>query len=195
MNDVKTNQNSKAKILQAASELFLEKGLPGLSVRAIAARAGLSTIGIYSHFNGKSGLLEALYIEGFALMTDMLQSGEGEDPRQSIRTMCAQYIEIADTHRAHYQLIFGEAGAHYEPSPAARQAGVNAFKRLVSFAAILLPPESSPALKQKTALKIWALMHGFVSLRQHAVAEIMPELDWPTLILEAVDGLVAGLEA
>ena len=56
---------TRERILHAAGELFLEGGLQALSVRAIAARAGLSTIGIYSHFDGKQGILDALYIEGF----------------------------------------------------------------------------------------------------------------------------------
>ena len=48
--------DSKSKILMAASELFAENGAGGLSVRAISGRAGLSTIGIYNHFNGKQGI-------------------------------------------------------------------------------------------------------------------------------------------
>ena len=50
----------KENILQAASELFLEGGSAALSVRAIARRAGVSTMGIYSHFEGKQGSLDAL---------------------------------------------------------------------------------------------------------------------------------------
>ncbi|MFT6991153.1 MAG: AcrR family transcriptional regulator, partial [Paraglaciecola sp.] len=57
--------DAKNTILQAATELFLEGGSSALSVRAISKRAGVSTIGIYSHFNGKQGILDELYIEGF----------------------------------------------------------------------------------------------------------------------------------
>jgi len=68
MNDARKN------ILAAASSLFLKGGVPSLSVRAIAREAGISTIGIYSHFNGKQGILDALYIEGFNLVYDAMAS-------------------------------------------------------------------------------------------------------------------------
>ena len=55
-------KNSKERILLAASKLFLNGGISALSVRAIARESNLSTIGIYSHFNGKQGILDALYI-------------------------------------------------------------------------------------------------------------------------------------
>ena len=45
----KERMQRKSKILYAASALFLEGGLAALSVRAISKKAGLSTIGIYSH--------------------------------------------------------------------------------------------------------------------------------------------------
>ena len=109
-------QNNKAKILAAASDLFLEGGVSALSVRAIAARAGVSTIGIYSHFNGKDGLLEALYIEGFDMVSKAMDIDDLSHPRLSVLKACERYMDIAENHKAHYQLIFGEAGSRYEPS-------------------------------------------------------------------------------
>ncbi len=66
--------SNKDNILQAASTLLLEKGLAGMSVRAIAKLAGVSTIGIYSHFQGKQGILDALYIEGYQYVGEAMQA-------------------------------------------------------------------------------------------------------------------------
>ncbi|MEM6604761.1 MAG: TetR family transcriptional regulator, partial [Pseudomonadota bacterium] len=60
-----SERSNKERILLAASKLLASGGLASLSVRAIATEAGLSTIAIYSHFQGKQGVLDALYIEGF----------------------------------------------------------------------------------------------------------------------------------
>ena len=65
-----TDSDNRQRILDAAHAVFAESGLAGLSVRAIAARAGLSTIGVYSHFKGKCGILLALYADGFARLGD-----------------------------------------------------------------------------------------------------------------------------
>ena len=190
MTVVETAQTNKGKILQAASELFLQGGVSALSVRAIAAKAGVSTIGIYSHFKGKDGLLEALYIEGFEMVSKAMEVDDRSDPRGTVVAACGRYLDIAENHKAHYQLIFGEAGAGYEPSEAARAASAAAFDRLVSFTSIVLPSESSVADKQKKALEVWALMHGFVSLRHHAVAEALPGMDWRALVLGAVEKFI-----
>ena len=187
---IETTRTNKAKILEAASELFLQGGVSALSVRAIATKAGVSTIGIYSHFNGKDGLLETLYIEGFEMVSAAMEVDDHNDPRGSVIAACGRYLDIAENHKAHYQLIFGEAGAGYEPSDAARTASTAAFERLVSFTSIVLPPASSLAAKQKMALEVWALIHGFVSLRHHAVAEALPNIDWRALVLGAVEKLI-----
>ena len=70
--------DNKANILRSATELFLDGGVRALSVRAIAARAGVSTMGIYSHFQGKQGILDALYIEGFELVSAAMEDAESE---------------------------------------------------------------------------------------------------------------------
>ena len=64
-------KDTREKILDAASALFLKGGTNALSVRAIAKGAGMSTIGIYSHFKGKQGISDALYIEGFELVAHL----------------------------------------------------------------------------------------------------------------------------
>ena len=86
----KTNAHqNRDKILHAVSELFLVGGLASLSVRSIAKKAGLSTIGIYSHFEGKQGILDALYIEGFERVGAAMQEALGiADAEQQITTAC-----------------------------------------------------------------------------------------------------------
>lgn len=45
-----------AAILQAAKKLFTAQGLPGASMEAIAAEAGVSKLTVYSHFKSKEEL-------------------------------------------------------------------------------------------------------------------------------------------
>lgn len=48
------------RLLDAAAELFAERGIEGASVDAIAERAERTSGAIYDHFGGKDGLLYAL---------------------------------------------------------------------------------------------------------------------------------------
>lgn len=182
---------NKAKILDAASALFLKGGVSALSVRAIAANAGVSTIGIYSHFDGKDGLLEALYIEGFDLVSRALDVDDPSDPKGSVLAACGRYLDVAERAQAHYQLIFGEAGAQYTPSEAARQASIEAFKKLVLFTSVLLPPDATHQAKQAKALEIWAMLHGFVSLKNHTAVGSLPHIDWRSTIMASLESLIA----
>jgi len=55
---------TRQRLLDAAAELFAERGIEGASVDAIAERAERTSGAIYDHFGGKDGLLYAL-LEGW----------------------------------------------------------------------------------------------------------------------------------
>ena len=55
---------TRQRLLDAAAELFAERGIEASSVDAIAERADRTSGAIYDHFDGKDGLLFAL-LEGW----------------------------------------------------------------------------------------------------------------------------------
>lgn len=178
---------NKERVLSAATELLDEQGLGGLSVRSIAKRAGLSTIAIYSHFKGKQGVLDALYIEGFeALDRAMLAANEHPEPLTAALRGCESYLELARKNEARYRLTFGETDISYEPSTEARQVARKAFESLVKLTARQFPKDTPYMVHQRAALETWALIHGFVSLRHHVMRELMDYEDWKTMVLGTV---------
>ena len=187
---------NKGKILQAATTLLLEKGLAGMSVRAIAKLAGVSTIGIYSHFQGKQGILDALYIEGYQHVGEaMLAAIKIADPKAAAVEGARLYLEVAKTHEAIYRLIFGEVDFDYEPGEEARAAALEAFGHLVNIGVKLLPASASLVEKQSIALRIWALVHGYVSLQHHAVRDVVMIDDWDSQALAAVVIMIDSIAA
>src|SRR5262244_3386904 len=65
-------------ILQAASEVFLERGYAGASIDAVVERAGGSKATVYALFGNKEGLLSALIAQGaeaLAASVDALPAG------------------------------------------------------------------------------------------------------------------------
>jgi AcrR family transcriptional regulator len=178
---------SKTKILTAASELFAESGANGLSVRAISKRAGLSTMGIYNHFQGKQGILDALYIEGFQMVMRAIDVDvEASEPRDAVLQGLSNYIDLAAQHGGHYQLIFGRADPTYHPSSAATVVGEEAFNRLTHLVGLALPKSLSGLERREAALQLWALAHGYVSLQDHEATELIPHTAWRDLIMNAV---------
>jgi AcrR family transcriptional regulator len=181
--------SAKDKILNAASKLFLEGGSTALSVRAISKKAGVSTIGIYSHFKGKEGILDELYIQGFDLVYDAMHKveREGKKPKDIILEGVKGYLDIAQTYEAHYRLIFGESHSDYTPSSAAQEASRRAFNMLLELTSLLIPQDSEDSAKRRIALEIWAPLHGYVSLKHHITPTMVMGDQWFHLALGAID--------
>lgn len=51
---------TRGRLLDAAADLFIERGVEGASIDAIADRADRTSGAVYAHFGGKDGLLFAL---------------------------------------------------------------------------------------------------------------------------------------
>jgi AcrR family transcriptional regulator len=77
---------SKEKIIEAAIEVFFDKGFDGASMREIAEKAGLTKPMIYYHFKNK----EALYLELIEEYLDLFCQGlesmlaKDSDPRATL---------------------------------------------------------------------------------------------------------------
>jgi len=171
----------------------MEGGVGALSVRAISARAGLSTIGIYSHFQGKQGVLDALYIEGFERVGTAMKDAAGDSPRELVLDAIRRYLANAEEHEAHYRLIFGEGADGYTPSPEAQLVGADAFRACVRVVATLLPANATLLEKQDAAMQIWAMVHGYVSLKHHAVSGMIDMSDWQSRAMKGIAVLVDAI--
>ena len=69
-----------ARILSAATKLFLEKGVAATSCEAVAARARVSKASLYSRYSGKDALFEAVVkraVDGTAFEPDIVNRPEG----------------------------------------------------------------------------------------------------------------------
>lgn len=186
--------DTKARILKAASGLFLEGGIGALSVRAIAARADMSTIGIYSHFKGKQGILDTLFIEAAKYVSAAMDAAEGApDAKSAMMAAAGAYLDFAENQAAHYRLFFGETDPDYAPSPEAEEAARQAYRKLLRHTAHLLPADAANMDVERTALAFWAQLHGFVGLTRHAVADHVQIDNWRDLIMTSLENQLEGL--
>lgn len=65
-------RSTRERILDAAEQVFAEKGLGAAPVRDIAARVGLNPASLYNHFAGKEELYEAVLERGLTPVMEML---------------------------------------------------------------------------------------------------------------------------
>lgn len=71
-------QASRENILQAAAELFSQRGYAGVGVDELAARSGIAKTAIYHHFGNKDGLLAAVLERTAAAWIDGIKQSSSE---------------------------------------------------------------------------------------------------------------------
>lgn len=69
---------SRESILQAAAELFSQRGYAGVGVDELAARSGVAKTAIYHHFGNKDGLLAAVVERTAAAWIDGIKQSSSE---------------------------------------------------------------------------------------------------------------------
>jgi len=77
-------KTTRERILDAAEQLFAERGLAGTAVRDIAAGVGLNPASLYNHFAGKDVLYEAVLERGLQPVMELLvELSSGEQTRDT----------------------------------------------------------------------------------------------------------------
>ncbi|MCU1346064.1 MAG: TetR/AcrR family transcriptional regulator [Acidimicrobiia bacterium] len=154
-------------ILEAAGDLLAKEGAEALTVRRIAAQAGCSTMGLYSRFGGKDGVVEQLFMEGFQQLCAAMDEVRMADPETlDLRPCSRNYRQWALDNATQYLVMFGGAVPGYEPSSDAKAVSHACFEQLVAQVARMQSAgvmRSSPPA-ESIAEVIWATMHGHVML-------------------------------
>jgi AcrR family transcriptional regulator len=156
----------EGKILDAALHLLDEEGFPALTVRRIASEASVAPMGIYNRFESKTGVMDALWIEGFERLTDALSlTTPGIDPVEDIIERGRRYRRFALDNPSYYRLMFMRSATGYEPSPKAIDVAIRAFDALLSL--ITRAQDAGFATRgteRDIAQQLWAVVHGHVAL-------------------------------
>src|ERR1700748_1902526 len=74
------------ELLAAAEAVLVREGPGGLTVRAVAAEAGIAPMGVYNRLGGKDGLVDVLLIKGFDRLREAIEAGT--EARQGRRLRC-----------------------------------------------------------------------------------------------------------
>lgn len=179
-------------LMAAALDLIEETGPDGMTVRAVAARAGVAPMGVYSRFGGKPGLVEAVFVHGFHDLHEAVSEARGPDARSRLHRGCMAYREYAMTHPHLYGLMFREMKA-LELSEESVGAAVACFQVLAdrvadAMEAGVLAPDDPTDVAQR----IWNGLHGGVELE---IAGISFTDDAEATFSAMIDTMLRGLAA
>lgn len=188
----RTRDEQGQRILEAASELLSKEGASALSVRRIAAAAGCSTMGLYSRFGGKDGVVDELYAEGFERLVDAMKANPpSDDPLADLRRAASCYREAALANATHYMVMFGGAVPGFVPSDESHVLAHAAFDGFVAKVARCTEAGLLQGSPDEIAEVLWGSIHGLVMLE---IVGINPMMSDPVpRFARALDALFEGL--
>lgn len=116
-------ERTRAEIVQAAHDLFIQQGYHGTSMRQIARRAGIALGSLYNHFESKEQVFQAVFIEyhPYREVLPLIEDVQGDDLEQFLRNavhrmigvmqkrpdfMNLMFIEIVEFKSVHIQELF-----------------------------------------------------------------------------------------
>lgn len=124
-------ESTRAKLLEAARNIFIEQGYAGASMDELTASVGLTRGALYHHFGSKEGLLLAV-LEKIELEVEaVVQQAEEAAPSlwEGLRSRCRKYIELSLDPGVR-RIILQDAKAVFGGiSPRAQSMSVIAFQK------------------------------------------------------------------
>jgi AcrR family transcriptional regulator len=166
-------------------------GPSGLTVRAVAARAGIAPMGVYNRLGGKDGLVDALLIKGFDRLRAAIEAGREPDMLARLRSCGLRYREFALTNPNFYAIMFEDAIPREQESTEVTEHARGTFAALVrlvelaSASGVIAAPNPLEAAQQ-----IWSAVHGAVALElKGLVLTPDPEATYGAFIDTVIRGL------
>lgn len=160
----------RAALLAAARSLLDEGGVPAVSLREAARRAGVSPAATYRHFADKDALLVALAVQGFNEFGDAMRLAF-EGATEPMADMGVAYVQFAVDRPGLFRLMFGPAVADRSKSPELLAAIARAIQLFDS--GMKTRKDVAPG-DPVASLRAWATMHGLATL---AIDNMLPGYD------------------
>ncbi len=187
---------TRERFVAAGLGVLREHGAAELTVRRVAQLADASTMGIYSSFGSRLGMLEAVYRRGFELLRDELATVPPGPAAARILGLARAYRRFALDNPALYALMFERPLPDFDPSTALRSQMLGATFDLLTGEVARLH-DGDPV---RPAYLIWTAVHGLTSLElTHAVRSPLPGwfVDSPeageAVLDDGVRAVLAGL--
>jgi AcrR family transcriptional regulator len=191
-------EETRARLLTEARDLYVEEGIAAFSLREVARRTRLSPAAVYRHFDSKEALLAEVCAAGFRNFgAYLMRALAAPTPRERLAASARQYLRFALENPRDYRVMFMGAAEGFAVVPPPRTPGAPdpTFQFLIDRveecirAKIIRQGDSS-----ETAVVIWAHVHGLASLRLSGhLRRAGTDAEFERFYEHAVERLLAGL--
>jgi len=160
--------NLRKALIEAGLAVLEEVGHAGLTLRAVASRAGVSHAAPAHHFASAKGLLTVMATSAFARFEAALADGRAKtdpDPVSQIRVMGRVYLEFARAHPEQFRLMFTAAKLDWRDAELLAIARMT-YRHLEEIARPAADAMGANSATARTNVEylIWSVAHGFAHL-------------------------------
>ena len=124
------HEATRTEILEAAWEMVRAEGLAALNLRELAARVGMRAPSLYSYFDSKHAIYDAMFLQG---NEELLRRYEAmpdfDDPADELRWAGHAFVEFTVEDPARAQLLFMRTIPGFEPSAETYEVAVRVVER------------------------------------------------------------------
>jgi len=125
-------QRNREAILQAAGELFGERG-DEAQIEEIAAHAGLGVGTVYRHFADKQALVAAIVARRFEAATELARAAEAiDDPGEAFARLLDEYLRSVSSDSAFRRALLGPEEPRWEAIALHKAAFRDVVARIVA---------------------------------------------------------------
>jgi AcrR family transcriptional regulator len=182
---------TRDSLIDAALEIFAERGFATAQLEEIAARAQVTRGAFYHHFNSKAELYVAVLSERWpAAMAPLWRTLEvGGSSRERIRTFVAAFCTALDRDPVVRALLKMSMSADPSlPELDRSRAKAEAMEAWVTRLSSALVIDRKPAAARQAAIAVLVFLNGVVITSRLAPGVVSPARDADRLAAACVDG-------
>jgi len=178
---------TKAEIVEAAWGLVREQGLAGLSMRDLGERVGMRAQSVYSYFESKHEIFDAMFRDGFQAFADHLERAVDTDEagggsRRVANVAAHAYLDFCTSDPARFQLLFQRTIPGFEPSADSYAVSMASYEWMIEQLAAV-------GVTGQDALDLWTAT--LTGLANQQIANDPGGTRWADLVDRTVDMLLA----
>lgn len=178
-------------VKQSALRVLATEGPAALSLRQVAAQAGVSHTAPRHHFGDKQQLLTELAVDGFSSLAEAMRRAldKVDRPEDRLPALLSSYVAH---HRQHpgYAAIMWRTDLLDTTDARLQHASLHTFQLLRDAAATADTPLAQTLGPYRLALMLWSLAHGVTTLADRLTPALADATGAPDSDLPPPDQLV-----
>ena len=180
-------QETRDEIVRASWDVVRERGLAGLSMRDLGERVGMRAQSVYSYFDSKHEIYDAMFLEGYRAFAEWMDGAVTDDdiatdPIGAARTGARAFVDFCVSDPVRYQLLFQRTIPGFTPSDESWAVATQVYEQMARQLAAI-------GVSDQEMLDLWTAV--LTGLTDQQISNDPGGTRWTRLVDRAVDMLMS----